>query len=92
MSDSTSIKLRPGLRDRIRALAEDQHRTPNQLMNDALDDYVERAEERSKFLREAEAAHQDFLENGLHVTQQEMDAWFDGIQRGEDPPLPKPHT
>jgi predicted transcriptional regulator len=92
MADSTSIKLRDGLRDRIRTLADNQNRSPNQLMNDALADYVERAEKRAAFLQEAEGAHREYLETGLHVTQQEMDAWFQKIQEGEDPPLPKPHT
>lgn len=92
MSVTTSVKLDDDLRDRLRAVAKDRQSTVNRLMNQALREFVTRAELRSAFLREAEEAHRDYLETGLHVTQAEMDVWFDAIARGENPPLPEPHT
>jgi len=93
MAVTTSIKLDDDLRDRLRAVASDRQRSVNRLMNEALREFVDRAERRAQFLREAEEAHRDYLETGLHVTQAEMDVWFDAIARGEEnPPLPEPHT
>jgi len=92
MAVTTSIKLDDDLRDRLRVVAKDRHRSVNRLMNEALREFVERAELRAQFLREAEDAHRDYLETGLHVTQAEMDVWFEAIARGEDPLLPEPHT
>ena len=92
MASTTSIKLDDDLKDRLKAIAEDQQRSVNRLMNDALRDFADRAERRAQFLREAEEAHRDYLETGLHVTQAEMEVWFDAVARGEDPPLPEPHT
>ena len=92
MAVTTSIKLDDDLRDRLRAVANDRQISVNRLMNGALREFVELAELRAKFLREAEEAHRDYLETGFHVTQEEMDVWFDAVARGEDPPLPEPHT
>jgi predicted transcriptional regulator len=92
MAVTTSIKLDDDLRDRLRAVAKDRQLSVNRLMNGALRDFVERAELRAAFLREAEEAHRDYLETGLHVTQEEMDVWFDAVARGEDSPMPEPHN
>lgn len=91
MAQSTSIKLTDGLKDRIKAIADIRQRSVNRVMNEALLEYVGRAEKRAAFLRDAEQAHRDYLETGLHVTAEEMDAWFDKVAKGEDPPLLEPH-
>jgi predicted transcriptional regulator len=92
MSEASSIKLVNGLKDRLRAIAESRQRSVNGLMNDVLLEFADRAERRATFLREAQEAHREYRETGLHVTREEMDTWFDAVARGEDPPLPEPHT
>jgi predicted transcriptional regulator len=92
MAESTSIKLQDGLRERIRAVAASEQRTPNKLMNDAISEYVDRKERRAAYLAEIEERHREMRETGLHVTQEEADRYIDALLRGENPPLPKPHT
>ena len=92
MSDSTSIKLQDGLKERVRALAERESRTANRLMNEAISEYVDRKERRAAYLAELDERYREMRETGLHVTQEEADQWIDGLLRGENPPLPKPHA
>ena len=92
MAQSTSIKLNDGLREKLRVIATREGSTANRLMNEAIEDFVEKKERRAAYLREVEARHQDFVETGLHLTQNEVDVWIDGLLRGEDPPIPEPHT
>lgn len=92
MSESTSIKLADGLKDRVRAIAEREKRTANRLMNDAIAEYVDRKERRAAYLAEIEARHRELRETGLHVTQEEMENWMDKLLRGEDAPPPVPHS
>jgi predicted transcriptional regulator len=92
MSKSTSIKLRDGLDERLRAVAEREHLTANKLMNEAISEYVDRKERRAAYLAEVEERYREMRETGLHVTQEDADQWIDGLLRGENPPLPKPHT
>ncbi len=92
MSQSTSIKLADGLKDRLKAIAEDENRSANWLMNDAISSYVERKEKRKALLAELREAHRDFQETGLHLTQQEVEDWMARRARGDRAPMPKPHT
>lgn len=88
MSDSTSIKLRDGYRERIRALAEARNRTPNQLMNEAISEYVERAERRAAFLAEAEARWVEYKETGERISLEEAEKLLDGLLLGQIPTVP----
>lgn len=90
MSDSTSIKLDDGLKQRVRAIAEKESRTPNRLMNEAIREYVDRKERRAVYLAEVEERYREYRETGLHLTQQEADDYIDSLLRGENPELPEP--
>lgn len=91
MAESTSIKLRDGMRERLKTVAGKKNRTPNWVMREAIEQYLTREEAEAEFRREAQESYQEYLATGLHVTQDEMDVWFDAIARGENPPMPKPH-
>jgi predicted transcriptional regulator len=91
MSDSTSIKLETGLKARVRAVADREHRTANKIMNEAISDYVARKERRAAYLAEVDERHREMRETGLHITQEQADDWIEALLRGENPPLPKPH-
>ena len=92
MSDSTSIKLRDGLRDRLRVIADNEQRTMNWLMNDALEEYVDRRERRKSYLAEVARRHREHRETGLHLTHEEADSWIGKLLDGENPPIPEPHN
>ena len=91
MSESTSIKLPDGTRNRLKALAEAKQRSANWLMTEAIEQYLTRQEAEEQFQRDATEAHEHFVATGLHVTQDEMEVWFEAVARGERPPMPKPH-
>jgi predicted transcriptional regulator len=92
MAHSTSIKLDEGLRDRLRSIAAREGSTPNRLMNEAINEFVDRKERRATYLAEVNARHEEYQRTGLHLTEGEVDEWLDALLRGEDPPIPEPHT
>ena len=92
MSNSTSIKLQDGLKERIRVVAEREQRTANKLMNEAISEYVDRKERRAAYVAEVDERYREIRETGLHITQEEADEWLDALLRGENLPLPKPHS
>ena len=61
-------------------------------MREAIQDYVSREEKRQSFLRDAQAAWEDYQRTGLHLTNDEMNAWMDKIVAGEDAAMPECHT
>jgi len=78
-STPVSLKLAPGERERLAALAGARKRTPHYLMREAVSEYLGREEMRQSFRDEAARAWQDYKETGLHVTQDEVDAWIDSL-------------
>jgi predicted transcriptional regulator len=83
VAESTSIKLKDGLRDRVRALAADGQRSPNQLMNEAIAEYVDRAERRKAFLAEAEARWIEYKQTGDRISLEEAEELLDGLLIGQ---------
>ena len=88
---TTSIKLDPEMKERVRQLAEAQRRSAHWIMKEAIEEYVERAEKEAQFRRDAIAAADDYEETGLHLTGPEVDAWLARLERGEEAPMPKWH-
>ena len=91
MSESTSVKLADGTRDRLRTAAARQRRTPNWLMREAIEQYLTRDEAEAEFAADARKALADYRRTGLHVTNEEVMDWLDKLARGEDAEMPKPH-
>jgi predicted transcriptional regulator len=92
MSDTTSVKLRDGLKDRLRAIAEDDQRSVNWLMNAALEEYAERREKRKALREELSKAHRQYIEGGrLHLTHDEVVEWMRKRRLDRDAPIPKLH-
>lgn len=88
MSESTSVKLRDGIRDRIKALASEAGTTPNQLMNEAILQYIERREKRAAFLKEARERWQNYKITGERIPLDEAEDWIDQLLAGGDPEIP----
>jgi predicted transcriptional regulator len=86
-----SLKLDPGERERLAALATARKRTPHYLMREAVREYLGREEARQSFRQEAADAWQDYQQTGLHVTQAEVDSWVDSLGTGKPKPPPKWH-
>ncbi|WPR87917.1 CopG family ribbon-helix-helix protein [Klebsiella aerogenes] len=65
MSSATSIRLDEELKDRLKTLADDRHRSAHALMLEAITEYIDREEKRSQYLRDGQAAWQHYQETGL---------------------------
>jgi len=92
MATSTSIKLADGLKEKLQAIAKDENRSANWLMNDAIAQYVERKARRKALLDKMRAAHEEYERTGLHLTHEEVKEWMAKRARGERAPMPKLHT
>lgn len=79
-----AVKLDQDTRDRMKRLAEARHRTTHWMMREAIQQYVEREEKRETFRQDGIRAWNDFQATGLHVTQEEADAWLAKLETGED--------
>ena len=60
-------------------------------MREAIEQYVEREEKRESFKQDALRAWAEYQVTGLHVTQDEADAWLAKLESGEDADAPECH-
>jgi len=84
-----SVKLPIAERDRLAALATARKRTSHYLMREAVSEYLGREEARQSFREEAARAWQDYKETGLHLSQEDVDAWIDSLGTLEPKRRPK---
>lgn len=88
---NTSVKMPPALHARVTNLAEIRKRTAHTLMLQAIENFVDREEKREALRQEAKAAHEHYMQTGLHLTNDEVVGWMDKIIQGEKVPMPKCH-
>ncbi len=86
-----AIKIDPEIKERVKRLAESRHRTPHWLMREAITQYVEREEKRDAFRQDGLKAWNEYQANGLHITQDEADAWLAKLEAGQDVEPPECH-
>lgn len=87
----TRLKLDLPVEARLRRLADARGRSAQDIMRDAVDQYLEREESRDQALRDAETAWSDYKATGLHVGSEEADTWLARLEDGEDCEPPQPH-
>lgn len=61
-------------------------------MREAIQQYVEREEKREALRQEAISAWNEYRATGLHVTQEESDAWLARLEAGDDAEPPERHA
>jgi predicted transcriptional regulator len=88
---TTSLKLDDDIKGRVQRLATARRRSAHWLMCEAIQQYVEREEEREEFRRSALAAWAEYQATGLHATAEEADAWLAKLEAGEDAEAPECH-
>jgi predicted transcriptional regulator len=86
-----SVKLDPDAEARLKALAEARRQTPDVVLKEAIEQYLERSETRLDFKAEALASLGAFQEGGLHLTLAETEAWLDGWGTTTETALPPCH-
>jgi predicted transcriptional regulator len=91
MATPTSIKLDDELKGRLQHLADSRRRSAHWLMREAIEQYVEREEQREAFRRDTLNAWEDFQATGLHATADEVEKWLDSWGADNELPAPKCH-
>lgn len=86
-----SVRLDEPLKARVRSLADQRRRPVHWLMREAIEQYVEREEQREAFRKEALDAWERYQSTGLHVTGDEADAWLAELEAGSDVEPPRAH-
>jgi len=90
-SQTTSLKLESGLKERLHRLAAARQRSAHWLMREAIEQYIEREEARQRLKEDALAAWADYERTGQHISCDEADAWLERLEAGEDARPPAPH-
>ena len=88
---STSLKLDAGTEERLQRLASARQRTPDWVLREAVEQYVDREEKREQMRQDARASFAQYEATGLHVTAEEADAWLAKLEAGEDAVPPSCH-
>ncbi len=91
-SITTSLKLDVKLKKRVQRLASARRRSPHWLMREAVEQYVSREEKREQLRQDALAAWNHYQTTGLHLTEEEADAWLAKLEAGEDSEAPECHV
>ena len=89
---STSMKLDAATKERVQRLATARRRTPDWILREAVEQYVEREEKREQLRQDAQAAWQQYQRTGLHATAEEADGWLAKLEAGEDAAPPPCHV
>ena len=90
-SFTTSVKLAAETKKRVQRLATARRRSPHWVMREAIEQYVEREEQREQLRQDALAAWTHYQTTGLHVTAEEADAWLAKLEAAKDAAPPKCH-
>ncbi len=88
---TTSLKLDPETKERVRRLAAACRRTPHWILREAIEQYVDREEKREQFRQDAQAAWEHYQATGLHLTGAEADAWLAKLEQGRKAEPPRCH-
>ena len=90
-SQTTSLKLEPQLKERVQKLASARRRSAHWILREAVEQYVSREEARESLRQDALSAWAHYQATGLHTTAEEMDAWMEKLEKGEDAEAPECH-
>jgi predicted transcriptional regulator len=91
-AQTTTLKLDPDLKERVKRLAESQRRTAHWVMREAIVEYVQHEEERIAFLKEEEESWREYQETGLHLTLEEVSEWLKTWGTEDEREAPECHT
>ena len=86
-----SIRLEPGARERLKAIAVRQKRSAHALATEAINLLIEQKEREYAWHESCDAALKHFDETGLHATHDEVTAWMDSWGTENELPTPTCH-
>lgn len=88
---SLAVSLDTVLQEKVQQIMAVQRLSFDSVVRQALREYVEREEKKMQFQQEAIAAWQDFQQDGLHLTDDEVMAWLETWGTKQETEIPKCH-
>ena len=89
---AVAVKIDLEMKERMKRLADAKHRSTHWMMKEAIRQYVDREEKRESFRHDALMAWNEYQVTGLHVAQQEADAWLAKLEDGQNEEQPECHV
>ena len=86
-----SIRLDVSARERLKAIAVRQKRSPHALATEAIHQLIEQKEREYAWHLSCDDALKHFDETGLHATHEDVMKWMDRLATDKDAPPPKCH-
>jgi predicted transcriptional regulator len=77
MTTTMGVKIDEEIRSRLKTLGEARKRSTHWIMKEAIVRYLEQEEEIERRNLEANQAWKDYMETGVHVTNENMTDWLD---------------
>ncbi len=90
MAETTTIRLPPKLRARLRAIAKETDRSVHSLILEAVEKHAAYEEQMRSLVKEALAADADVERGGEAFKADDVHAWARRIAQGEASPRPRP--
>jgi predicted transcriptional regulator len=90
MSDTTTIRLPPKLRARLRSIAKETDRSVHSLIVEAVEKHAAYEEQMRAFVKEALEAGEEIDRTGEVYRAEDVHAWMDRLAQGVASPRPKP--
>ncbi|HEV2279180.1 MAG TPA: ribbon-helix-helix protein, CopG family [Acidobacteriaceae bacterium] len=79
------------LSEAVQRIAAARGVSPNVIVREAVEEYVERREKQEAFHADALAAWEHYRSTGLHVSGEEADDWLGRLEAGESAAPPECH-
>jgi predicted transcriptional regulator len=90
MAETTTIRLPPKLRARLRAIAKDTDRSVHSIIVEAVEKHTAYEEQMRSLVKEALTADGDIERSGETYRAEDVHAWARRIAQGDASPRPKP--
>jgi len=90
MSETTTIRLPPKLRARLRAIAKETDRSVHSLILEAVEKHTGYEEQMRKLVKEALEADEEIDRTGEVYRAEDVHAWVERLAQGGAQPKPKP--
>jgi len=90
MSETTTIRLAPKLRARLRAIAKDTDRSVHSIIVEAVEKHVAYEEQMRSLVKEALAADEQIERTGEVYRAEDVHAWAQRLANDAVAPRPKP--
>ena len=90
MSETTTIRLPPKLRARLRTIAKETDRSVHSLILEAVEKHAAYEEQMRSLVKEALAADAEMERSGEGQRADDVHEWARRVARGEASTLPKP--